>query len=194
MKWHERAGFVSSWSGRRFAATPVPLRYGRYWAFNAFIILHINMSETDLQHIEFEWRAFPAREQPGRAALGVGLVLLLAVAAGVMGQSAHWGGVAIIILVVALNRFFMPSRFVVSEEGICAQYPFSRRFVRWADVRRFASDVNGGFLSTRSRASLLDSIQGVHLLFGNVRDEAMRAIRGHLDASLLSASPEGARE
>jgi len=163
------------------------------------MVLHISMSETDLEHIEYEWRAFPALEQPGRAVLGGGLVLLLAVAAAMMGQSAFWGGIAIIILVVALNRFFMPSKFVVTEEGIRAQYPFSQRFVRWVDVRRFASDANGGFLSTRASASILDSLQGMHLLFGNVRDDAMRVIRGHLDPELLGvrdgrASTEGAAE
>ena len=149
------------------------------------------MSEVDLEPIEYEWRAFPAREQPGRAVLGAVLVLLLAGAAGLMGQSPFWAGVAVIILFVALNRFFMPSRFIVTDEGIRAQYPLSQRFIRWADVRRFASDANGGFLSTRASASMLDSIKGMHLMFGEVREEAMAALRRHLDPTLLRSPSNG---
>jgi hypothetical protein len=99
---------------------------------------------------DFSWQAHPLREGPGRAVAGVLAVATLAVLAGQLMQSVWWAVLTVAFLVLALNRFFFPSRFVIDAEGITACYPVRRLRLKWAELRRFAHDKSGAFLSTRA--------------------------------------------
>ncbi|MHC5002381.1 MAG: PH domain-containing protein [Planctomycetota bacterium] len=126
------------------------------------------------------WRAHPAGERVGRALVAGAVVAGLAGLSAVLMQSVWWAALAIAVLVLALNRFFLPSRFAIDEEGITARYPLRRVRYRWSDLRRFVLDENGGYLSTRARASWMDAYRGMHVLFGNDRDAVVAGIRGHM--------------
>lgn len=143
------------------------------------------MSHSDDRVEEFSWRAHPARECAGRATAAVLVIAALAFLAALLMRSSLWGVLAATVLMVALNRFFFPSRFAIDKEGITAHHPLRRQRLRWADLRRFAHDETAGFLSTRSRRSWLDSHRGMNVLFGDQRQSVIARIRGHL--------PEGAR-
>ena len=133
---------------------------------------------------EFSWQAHPLRERAGRALVGVLAVAALAAAAGQLMQNVWWSALAIAFLLLMLNRFFFPSRFVIDDEGITASYPLKRLRLRWIDLRRFVHDRYGAFLSTRARRSWLDGYRGMHILFGDQREAVIGRIRAHL--------PEGA--
>jgi len=92
------------------------------------------------------------------------------------------GVVAMLVLLVALNRFFFPSRFEIDDEGITAHYLLSSQRLEWAGLRRFLHDENGGYLSTRARRSRLDAWKGMHILFGDERDRVISLIRERLPA------------
>jgi hypothetical protein len=117
------------------------------------------------------WTAHPARERPGRAALGVAIIAGIA-AAAYLSFGWEWSVASALILILSLNRFFLPSRFELDNDRIVARNPLRSRTLHWRDVRRFVSDADGGFLSTRSRRSFMDPSSGMHLLFGG--DEAQR--------------------
>lgn len=135
----------------------------------------------------FKWTAHPLRERPARAVLAVSVVLVcgLMVATSfkipLTGMLA--GGAAMVVLLLSLNRFFLPSNFAIDDDGITASWPFSKRSIRWSDLRRFAHDAEGGFLSTKSKPSRWDSIlraNGMHVCFG-IRGEAVAEhIRLHM--------------
>ncbi len=128
----------------------------------------------------FTWRAHPARERPW-AAIGA-FVIIAAVAAAtmVLAGAWWWGVLAAVVLILALNRFFFPSSFSIEEDGVSASYLFGTKRFAWTDVRRFCHDRNGAYLSTRSQRSRLDAYRGIHLLFGDSRDEVLCRIRQRL--------------
>jgi hypothetical protein len=130
----------------------------------------------------FCWSAHPAREQPGRAA--VGGIWIIAVAAVVYATTFNifWPAFAVIFLLAALNRFFFPSRYIVDEEGITATSLLRWQRMRWADVKRFVHDEHGGLLSDRPVPSRLDAYRGVHVLFGREGSRVVRAIEERLRA------------
>lgn len=129
---------------------------------------------------EFTWHAHPAGERVGAAVLGIVVILALAAAILVSFQSVAWSGLAVVFLVVSLNRFYFRSRFVIDSEGITARFPLRTQRLRWSDVQRFAVDGHGGYLSTRAVRSWLDAYRGLHLLFGRQRDAVIERVRGHL--------------
>ncbi len=140
--------------------------------------------DTSRPMVEFTWRAHPAAERTGRALLGTAVVLGISAAIWASFQSAGWSVFSVVVLGLSLNRFYFRSRFDIDAEGITARFPLGTRRFLWADVRRFVTDENGGFLSTRSGRSWFDAGRGMHILFGRQRTAVVEHIQAHL--------PEGA--
>jgi hypothetical protein len=110
------------------------------------------------------------------------IVVALAIAAGLFGGHPGWSLLSIIVLLVALNRFFFSSRFTIDPEGITARYLLRSYRRRWQELRRFAHDERGGLLSTRVRPSRFDTFRGVPILFGAHRDRVVAEVEQRLAA------------
>ncbi len=129
-----------------------------------------------------EWRVHPAAERVGSALAAMAVIGVFAILAALLMQSAVWGLLAAALMLMALNRFFLPSRFRIDDTGVTAKYPYARQHLSWHEVRRFRHDQRGAFLSSRARGSMLDAFGGVHLLFGPHAQLAVEQIREHMDA------------
>ena len=147
------------------------------------------MTTEDTPREEFTWQAHPVRERTSRAVAGAAVMLLLAAVVFVLvdadpnastAAAAGWSALSVLVLLLALNRFFFRSRFTIDAEGITARYPLRKQRFRWADLRRFVHDEYGGFLSPRAARSWLDAYRGMHLLFGEHRRAVIERIRAHL--------------
>ena len=93
-----------------------------------------------------------------------------------------WGVFAVMVLLVGCNRFFFPTRYEITVEGITARFPLRTIAYQWTDLRRFVFDDTGGFLSPRVRRSLLDEYRGISLLFPEDAEEVIQEIRNRLPA------------
>ena len=134
------------------------------------------------------WSVHPARQQPGRAvsALVVVLIACFFVWLTVGGTqklvlASVAAGIAAAVLLASLSKFFLRSRFEMDAEQIPAHYPFSGRSFKWADLRRFVVDQNGGYLSTRRSPSRWDAFSGMQVLFGQDRQAIEQRIRQLVD-------------
>jgi hypothetical protein len=142
------------------------------------------------------WVAHPAREQPGRAAMGVTWIIAAAVVVYATTFNVFWPVFAVLFLLAALNRFFFPTRFDVDDEGITATSLFGTRRMTWRQVRKFVHDETGGLLSDRARHSRLDALRGrgVHVMFGRAGDRAVRAIKERLQQARESVNGSDSRQ
>jgi hypothetical protein len=95
-------------------------------------------------------------------------------------ESIMLGVIALLVLIAALNRFYFPSTFQLDKEGITARYPLRRKRERWDRLRRFVHDEYGGYLSSRAQPSRLDAYRGIHLLFGQQREAAIKHIHKYM--------------
>ena len=130
--------------------------------------------------IDFTWQAHPARERIGTAVLALSLIGAFAGVVLLSFQSVVWAVAACLVLLVALNRFFFPSRFVINADGITARYLLRTQQIRWDDIRRFVQDDRGGYISTRAKRSWLDAYRGMHILFGTNREAVIERILARL--------------
>lgn len=128
---------------------------------------------------ELSWRAHPARERLLAGVLTTLLIVALASAIYAFMGSLAWSILAVLVLVLALNRFYFPSRFVIDDDGISARYLLSRQRYEWSSVRRFLWDRRGVYLSTRRRRSWLDAYRGLNVLFGAHQSEVIKLVRRH---------------
>jgi hypothetical protein len=119
------------------------------------------------------WTAHPLRERPGRAMLAIAAVLVCGLMVATSFQDPLTGmltgGGAMVVLLLSLNRFFLPSSFAIDEDGITAAWPLKRQRLVWTDLHGFAHDADGGYLSKAARPSKWDAMlrnNGMHVLFG----------------------------
>ena len=126
------------------------------------------------------WRIHPARERPMAACGALAVIGAMAWLAADLMEHAGWGVFGAVVLLVALQRFFLPSEYRVDAEGVTVRLPWRTQRCRWAAVRRFEHGERGGFLSSRARASTLDVFRGMPLLFDRHREEVVACIRRHL--------------
>ena len=127
------------------------------------------------------WRAHPARERPVAAAVGGAAVAAVVLAVYLCSLSWAVTLLAAVWMVVQMRHFFLPSRFAIDPDGITARDALGRKRYRWREVRRFVADRHGAYLSTRERQSWLDPWRGMHVLFGQRRDEIRAAIRDAIE-------------
>lgn len=138
------------------------------------------------------WRVHPARQRPAAT------VAALSVVATITGLTIHlmgsvwWGFLPALFLLLTLQRFFLPTKYRLDEEGVSMRAAFTSATLRWDEIRRFRSDEEGAYLSRRSRPSPFDSFQGLHLLFDN-SDAAEKAGHSgaHVTAFLTARLKEG---
>ena len=129
---------------------------------------------------EFSWHAHPASERKSAATAASFVVLAIASAVWISSQSLLLVGLGVAMLLAALNRFFLRSRFSIDQNGITARFPLRIQRLKWRDTRRFLVDERGGYLSSRSKRSWLDAYRGLHVLFGSHRTQVIARIRAHL--------------
>lgn len=138
----------------------------------------MDLDEAQAQSAEaFTWRAHPAREQRGRLFVGIAWIAAVVLVVYATTSSAPWAAFSLLVLVFALNRFFFPSRFTIDEDGITAEHVLRTKRLLWRDVRRFAYNDDGAYLSRHATPSRLDASRGMHILFGNRRDEVIEMIQ-----------------
>ena len=93
-----------------------------------------------------------------------------------------WGFLAAPVLLVSLNRFFMPTRYEMDQAGITARYPFKTCRREWQDVERWAVDAHGAILLPKtSGPKRPQRDRGMQILFGTQRTEVLDRLRFHLD-------------
>ena len=131
---------------------------------------------------ELRWTAHPFRQRRGAA------ILALLVIAGVTAASywasggQMWGYLAAPVLLVSLNRFFIPSRYEMDATGVTARYAFTTRRREWQDVERWAADAHGAILLPRkSGPKSRQRDRGMQILFGTQRSAVLDRLRFHLD-------------
>ena len=128
------------------------------------------------------WTAHAARERFGAAVFGIVAVVATGAAIAFATGHAVAGVAGSTVLLFALRYFYFPTRFEVDERGVAARCLGPPTRLPWPRLRRFRYDDSGGFLSTRSRPSLLDSFTGLHLTWGVEKEEAVKLIERHMAA------------
>ena len=122
------------------------------------------------------WVAWPAAERKGRTIVLIVVILVLAAMVSFVGGDWVWGFTGGVLLVLSLNRWFLPSTFRVTAERLEVGYPLTRRSIVWNDVRRVSLDSRGGWISRRARASRFDVRSGMDLYWGRQPERNIAAV------------------
>lgn len=131
---------------------------------------------------ELRWTAYPFRQRRGAAILALLLIAGVTAASYWASGGQMWGYLAAPVLLVSLNRFFMPSRYEMDATGVTARYALTTCRREWQDVERWAADAHGAILLPRkSGRKIRQRDRGMQILFGTQRTAVLDRLRFHLD-------------
>lgn len=131
----------------------------------------------------FSWQAHPARQKHAKTIIAIVVISAIAILVYLSSNTLLWSAFSALVLIIALQRFFFPSRFEIDSKGITARYFIGKKRFDWQIIRRFNYDENGGYLSTRKIPTRLDAYRGMHLYFSEDRAEIIKRIEQEIKAS-----------
>lgn len=134
------------------------------------------------------WTSHPWAEEPvWRRVLLVLLVLGASVLAADVFESAWVGLVSVGFLFVSLSRYFIPSTYELTSEGVRVRHFGLSRFYPWSRFRRAVLRSDGVFLGTFSRARRLDVWRGCYLRCPRNQDAVYSYARAHIPVDKVPA-------
>jgi hypothetical protein len=126
--------------------------------------------------VEVSWTAHPARKRPQDILLVAGVVLMSAWAVLITLESPLLAGLAIVILLVAVAPFLLPTRYTLDDDGVEERRLWTRKRRAWSDLRRLQIGKGAALVSPFARQSWLDKRRGVLLYLDGADRERVVAI------------------
>ena len=127
---------------------------------------------------ELRWASHPLRDE-ARGKSAALILVIVGFSSGVWWslENPAYGLVALIVLTVAMSRFFLPVRYSLTDQAVTVTHVGITRQMPWARFRNFYVHPDGVFLSPFVRPSRLDAFRGCFLRFHRNREEVLAVVR-----------------
>jgi len=119
------------------------------------------------------WTAWPAGRSPLRAAIAAGFLVLLGWTLESMFHAPYFTVLGVLLVWGQIAGFFLPTRYVLTDEGVSVAGLVARKHKAWSDFRSVHADREGVLLSPFPARSRLERFRGLSLQFHDNRDEVM---------------------
>ena len=127
------------------------------------------------------WKAHPLiDESRPRSTLLCALIAGCSIAAALSFEGLAYGLIALVVLILSLSRYLLPTRYSLDEKGVEITHLGRRQERPWTQFRRLDIHEDGIFLSPFTRTSRLDSFRGYFLRFGPEKNSIIDFARTHV--------------
>jgi len=127
------------------------------------------------------WRSWPVRDAPVRSLwVMVGLLAVGLVVGGFSGR-VYLAVLAVVALIAALWRFFLPVVFELSDKGVDQLVFGRRRHIPWQAVHYYEICTAGVLLLPPEDLSAMSPFRGLYLPWEKQPDEVLKQVRFYLD-------------
>lgn len=109
------------------------------------------------------WRIFRAQETPVRTIL-VTLFVIAVIVIALLYYGPIMGLVALLVLFLALNSYYLPTTYTLNERGITTDKLLFHYTRGWSEFRSYVRTSGGVVVSPFRNWTYLDNFRGIHLL------------------------------
>ena len=137
------------------------------------------------------------QRSPGRAALAIGFIALVAWTLQSIFHTGLFTVVAVLLVWGQVASFFLPATYTLTREKVAAKGLVSRKEKRWSEFRSYYVDPGGLLLSPFVTRSRLEKFRGFSLQFHGNRDEVaafVETMMGQAGEREDDVGDEGPRE
>lgn len=136
---------------------------------------------------ELDWVAWPARKHWLAGGAVLILITVLSILVRYSLESRLYAGICFVTLIIAVSPFYLPARYVLSEEGVLVRSIIGNRLKSWSALRTYFRDGSRGLLlSPVRRYGILARTRGIYLPFLENPEQVLAFVAMHL--------PPGAKE
>ncbi len=113
-----------------------------------------------------------------------GVVLLSSWAVLITLGSPMLAGLGAVILMISVSPFWLPTHYVIDDDGVEARRAWTTKRRSWSDLRRAQIGPGAALVSPFARPTWMDRHRGVLLYFDGLarREDAVAAIRARIPA------------
>lgn len=138
---------------------------------------------TDDEGEVLQWTTHPIRRKPLAAILVTLFILLVGFLVFVSTGSKAFGTLALVVLFASLAKFYLPTRYRLSDKYIKVKTTTQTIQKNWSQFRSYYPDKNGVLLSPFLQPSRLENFRGIYLIFESNRDEVIAFIKERIGRS-----------
>lgn len=128
-----------------------------------------------------EWITHPMKRRPMVTAAVTLFIMLITMFVYYAMESRAFAVLALIVLLGSLAKYFLPTKFTLTESKIIIKSTTQTIAKPWSMFRSFYPDKNGVLISPFAEPSRLENFRGLYLMFSENRDEVLNAIREKLN-------------
>lgn len=124
-----------------------------------------------------EWRITPLKKN---LQITTGFFLFIALLIWALQSTFNnWvqTGLLTLVFLLFLWSVIVPTRFVLSDEGIIVDHLAYKRNFSWDQFKKFSTEKNGIFLSPFEKPSRIENFRGIFLIFNNNKDEVTAFVK-----------------
>jgi hypothetical protein len=103
-------------------------------------------------------------------------VLALSLAVQLHFGGVWWGGLAFVLLALAVLPYYAATTYELGEREIVVRGPLATYRRSWSEVRSYFPDAEGVLLSPLDKPSRLALTRGLYVRFGGNRDEVLQRV------------------
>ena len=127
------------------------------------------------------WVSHPAADDPFYKPLAlISLIVAVSIGASLAFDHASFGILALLVLAISMARYFLPTTYHLSQQGLTMRLLGMKRRRDWGEFRNFYPHAVGVHLSPFARPSRLDPFRGQFLRFRGNRDEVLEFLARHI--------------
>jgi len=139
---------------------------------------------TLLPKKRFHWTIHPLLDEPqAKSGLLITILLAISIAVATSFDSNSYGLLTFFLLSVSLSSYFLPTRYILDNQGITTSHLSLNHHIPWDRFHRACVYPDGVLLSPFSQPNRLDPFRGCFLKFGKHRDEIIHGIQTYIDFS-----------
>ncbi len=128
---------------------------------------------------EFKWVSHPVKESV-KLNIVAFIGILIMFAGGFIWLGIPGLGLAIIIILLTLLPYFLPTEYIINEEGIRVKYLFQDKTYKWSHFKSYYKDNKGILLSPFSSPTRLENYRGLYVRYGKYRDRVTEEIEKYM--------------
>ncbi len=157
----------------------------------------VTMSESQTQYPPgetLEWTCHPVKRNPLVSLLVSLFLVAVIVIVYYITASRLFGILAALIMFASLAKFYFPTTYRMTPEGITIKTTTQTLHKPWSTYRSYYPDKNGVLLSPFLQPSRLENFRGLYVMFAGNREEVLSYIKAHLPTPEASPSENPSAE
>jgi len=128
------------------------------------------------------WRVHPLTENAWRSIALISVLLIVLAGVFLVLKHPFWVFLSAVLLGIHLRSFFLPTTYLLTNEGLEVIRLVGSYCASWSHYRSFCVDKNGVLLSPFAKPNRLENFRGNFILVPkDWREDVIAFLRKHLD-------------